>query len=87
MFNHDKVVVCIDGKQFNKCSKFKLTNLKEGNHQLKVFKPKQYINPMSQKVTERLIPIYTGTIFLVNEQKTNCIINEFHQKTIEIKRG
>ena len=84
MFNFDKVVVCIDGEEFNKCSKFKLTNIASGEHLLKIFKPKTYTNPYNQKVSERLIPIFSGTIFLLKKQITNCTINEFHEKKIKI---
>ena len=84
MFNFDKVVVCIDGVEFNKCSKFKLINIASGKHHLKIFKPKKYKNPYNQKVYERLIPIFSGTILLFKKQKTNCTINEFHEKTIKI---
>ena len=84
MFNHDRLVVTLDGKQFDCCSKFELSGISAGNHQLKVYKTKQYINPKNQVISERLIPIYTGSIYLVKEQKTKCIINEYHQKEVEI---
>ena len=84
MFNHNQVVVCVDGKQFKACSKLKLTDLKAGNHKLQVFIPKDYGNPNNKKVSHRLIPIYSGTIYLADRQKTNCTINEFHEKIVVI---
>tara|TARA_Y100000746_G_scaffold91683_1_gene77918 strand:- start:165 stop:506 length:342 start_codon:yes stop_codon:yes gene_type:complete len=85
MFNNERVVVSLDGKQFDTCSKFKLSGLSAGDHQLKVYKPKRYINPINNSISERLVPIYSGNIYLVTDQKTTCIINEYHQKEIQIK--
>lgn len=84
MFNHNQVVVSIDGKQFNACSKLKLTDLNAGNHKIQVFIPKDYVNPSNNKVSHRLIPIYSGSIYLADDKKTNCTINEFHEKEIVI---
>lgn len=84
MFNHDKVVVSLDGKKFDVCSKFHLSGISEGDHQLKVYKAKQYVNPHNQSSSERLIPIYTGEIYLAKNKKTTCIINEYHQKEIKL---
>tara|TARA_Y100001968_G_scaffold74022_1_gene65439 strand:+ start:82 stop:423 length:342 start_codon:yes stop_codon:yes gene_type:complete len=85
MFNNDRVVVSLDGKQFDVCSKFRLSGVSAGDHQLKVYKAKQYINPNNHSISERLVPIYSGKIYLVKDQKTTCIINKYHQKEIEIK--
>tara|TARA_B100000401_G_C52796658_1_gene716272 strand:- start:318 stop:659 length:342 start_codon:yes stop_codon:yes gene_type:complete len=85
MFNFDKVVVCLDGKQFDCCSKFKLSGISAGDHQLKVYTAKQYVNPNNQTISERLVPIYSGNIYLAKDQKTTCVINEYHQKEIQIR--
>ena len=85
MFNFDKVVVCLDGKQFDCCSKFKLSGISAGNHHLKVYKARQYVNPDNQTKNERLVPIYSGNIYLAKDQKTTCVINEYHQKEIQIR--
>jgi hypothetical protein len=85
MFNHNKVVVSLDGKQFNICSKFKISGVLEGDHHLKVYQAKQYINPYNQSKSERLIPIYSGKIYLAKNKKTTCTINKYHQKEIKLK--
>jgi hypothetical protein len=85
MFNHKKVLVSLDGKKFDICSKFQLSGISEGDHLLKVYQAKQYINPYSKSTSERLIPIYSGKIYLAKNKKTTCVINEYHQKEIELK--
>ena len=62
-----------------------MSGLSSGNHQLQVYKPKQYINPSTNAISERLVPIYSGNIFLAEKQSTNCTINEFHEKVIILK--
>lgn len=85
MFNRNKVVVSLDGQKFDICSKFHLSGILEGDHQLKVFEAKQYTNPNSQTKSNRLIPIYSGKIYLAKNKKTTCIINKYHQKEIKLK--
>lgn len=86
MFNHSQVVVSIDGKQFDACSNFKLNEISAGDHDLKVYKPKQYVNPIDQSISERLVPVYSGEIFIADNKCTSCIINEYHQKEVRIQR-
>lgn len=85
MFNHDRFIVSLDGRQFDCCSKFKLSGISAGDHQLKVYTAKQYINPKNHSISERLVPIYSGNIYLVKDQKTTCVINKYHQKEVKIK--
>lgn len=85
MFNFNKVVVSLDGKKSDVCSKFHISGISEGDHRLKVYQAKQYINPYNQSTSQRLIPIYSGKIYLAKSKKTTCIINEYHQKEIKLK--
>lgn len=86
MFNHAQVIVSIDGKQFDACSKFQLEEIKAGDHDLKVYQQKKYINPIDLSISERLIPVYSGDIFIVDNKCTSCIINKYHQKEVSIQR-
>lgn len=86
MFNHTQVVVSIDGHKYDACSKFKLDDITAGDHQIKVYKPKQYINPLNNSVSERLIPLYSGDVFVADKKCTSCLINEYHQNEVYIKR-
>ncbi len=85
MFNNERVVVNLDGKQFDTCSKFQLSGVSEGDHHLKVYQTKRYVNPYNKKTSERLIPIYSGGIYLAKNKKTTCTINKYHQKEIKLK--
>jgi hypothetical protein len=86
MFNNERVVVNLDGKQFDTCSKFQLSGVSEGDHHLKVYQTKRYVNPYNKKTSERLIPVYSGGIYLAKNKKTTCTINKYHQKEIKLKR-
>lgn len=86
MFNHAQVVVSIDGKTFDACSKFTMDEIEAGDHDLKVYQPKQYVNPLDQSVSERLVPVYSGEIFIADSKCTSCIINEYHQKEVSIQK-
>jgi hypothetical protein len=85
MFNNAKVVVSLDGKKFDVCSKFQLTGISDGDHNLKVYEAKSCINPYNQSTSQRLVPIYSGNIYLAKNKKTTCIINKYHQKEIKLK--
>ena len=63
MFNLNKVVVCLDGKKSEVCSKFQLSGISEGDHKLEVYRAKQYINPYTQTKSQRLIPIYSCLLY------------------------
>jgi len=85
MFNQERILIKLDNRQFQSCSKFKLSGIPAGEYQLKVYTPKKYINPKNFSINERLVPIYSGYIYLAKNQKTTCIINKYHQKEIIIK--
>ena len=85
MINASEIIVCFDGKTYSPCSKFKLQNLLKGEHELKIYKPKLYLNPSDDTNSKRLVSIYNGNITLAENQYTTCSINEYHQKVISIR--
>jgi hypothetical protein len=60
-------------------------NLLKGDHELKIYKPKLYLNPSDNTISKRLVSIYNGNITLAENQYTTCSINEYHQKVISIR--
>lgn len=85
MINASEIIVCFDGKTYSPCSKFKLQNISKGEHELKIYKPKLYLNPSDNSISKRLVSIYNGNITLGKNQYTTCFINEYHQKVISIR--
>jgi hypothetical protein len=86
MFNNKEVVVSVDGRQYEACSKFQLKDVTSGDHKIKVFQTKKYVNPVNQSVSKRLIPVYFGEVHISDSKCTSCIINEYHQNEVKIKR-
>lgn len=84
MFNLDKVVVSLDGKQFSASRKFRINDIAAGDHQLKIYKPKKYLNPKNNSISERLIPVYSGSVFVADKSCTACTLNEYHDKVVVI---
>lgn len=85
MINAAEIIVCFDGKTYSSCSKFKLQNISKGKHELKIYKPKLYVNHSDHSISKRLVSIYNGNITLGENQYTTCSINEYHQKVISIR--
>lgn len=86
MFNNREVVVSVDGHQYDACSKFQLNNVESGEHSIKVYQTKKYINPINQKVSKRLVPVFSGEVFVSDSKCTSCVINEYHQNEVRIQR-
>ncbi|MDG1517125.1 MAG: hypothetical protein P8Q42_03790 [Flavobacteriales bacterium] len=85
MINASEIIVCFDGKTYSPCSKFELQNLSKGEHELKIYKPKLYLNPSDNSNSKRLVSIYNGSITLAENQYTTCSINKYHQKVISTR--
>ena len=86
MFNNREVVVSVDGHQYDACSKFQLNNVESGEHSIKVYQTKKYINPINHKVSKRLVPVFSGEVFVSDSKCTSCVINEYHQNEVRIQR-
>ena len=85
MYDHSNIVIHIDTVKYNACSQILVNTLQPGEHQLKVFKRKQYFNSSSNTTSSRLIPVFKGEIVIVDNKCTSCIIDKFHQNNIVIK--
>jgi hypothetical protein len=86
MFNNKEVIVSVDGRQYEACSKFQLSGITSGKHKIKVFQTKKYINPLNQSVSKRLIPVYFGEVYVSDSKCTSCLINKYHQNEVKIQR-
>ncbi len=86
MYDRKEILVSIDGESFNAISQLKLDNIEAGRHDLKIYTSKKYINPIDNSMSERLIPVYNGEVFVTDNQCTTCYINEYHEKEVRITR-
>tara|TARA_B100001094_G_C17928949_1_gene669774 strand:- start:503 stop:847 length:345 start_codon:yes stop_codon:yes gene_type:complete len=86
MFNNKEVVVSVDGMQYDACSKFELKEVSSGDHQIRVYQTKKYVNPLNQTVSKRLIPVFYGEVHVSDNKCTSCVINEYHQNEVKIKK-
>lgn len=85
MYDFSKVVVEIDSLQFDQCEQLSVTGLEPGEHQITVFQPKSYFDPVNGKLSTRLIQVYNGPLVLFEDKCTTCVIDKYHQQSIVIK--
>lgn len=67
MYDYSNIVIHVDTIEYDACSQVSVNALQLGEHQLKVFKQKQYFNASSNISAFRLIPVYSGKIVIVDQ--------------------
>ena len=85
MHDYSKFVIYLDAIKYDVCDKISISAIQPGEHQLQVYKQKEYFNSVDHSSSTRLISVYNGEITIVENKCTSCIIDKFHQNNTVIR--